>query len=68
MDTVLGTHSIKFGAYFSKADWHSGDYWIAPQTVKGSTEFPKYTGVNYNMTTTEGRCALDRLDVLMCAM
>lgn len=43
-------HGLLFGAYYSKADWHAGSYWDAPQTVKGSTGFPQFTGVNYNFT------------------
>ena len=41
------------GAYYSKADWHAGSYWRAPQT-DGSDNFPQNTGVNYNFSDGEG--------------
>jgi hypothetical protein len=31
MATAARAHGLLFGAYFSKADWHAGDYWNAPQ-------------------------------------
>jgi hypothetical protein len=41
-------NGLNFGAYFSKADWHAGSYWVSPQTVEGATDFPQNTGPNYD--------------------
>ena len=48
MATAARANDLAFGTYFSKADWHAGSYWVAPQTVAGSTDFPQNTGVNYD--------------------
>ena len=54
MTAAARRQGLGIGAYFSKADWHAGSYWQAPQTVAGSTGFPQNTGVNYNFTSNGG--------------
>ena len=59
MATAARAHDLAIGAYSSKADWHAGSYWQAPQTVAGSSGFPENTGVSYNFSSGKGKDMLD---------
>ncbi len=46
-------HGVVFGAYFSKADWHAGSYWVKKTTTPSTSAFPAFTGPNYNITGSD---------------